>query len=132
LTRYSSTSSRITFQLESWTEPTYDPFVRPPAADALADATIRPIKAHLQIPDACLDTWISSGRWRGSCIRVPVEESPIDLVYIWVNGSYVCNSRAGRALTFASLQRCISFRVAARLACIFATFDLKCPLSPAR
>lgn len=100
LSRYSSTSSRITFQLESWTEPTYDPFVRPPAADALADATIRPIKAHLQIPDACLDTWISSGRWRGSCIRVPVEESPIDLVYIWVNGSYVCNSRAGRALTF--------------------------------
>ncbi|KAJ7879583.1 hypothetical protein B0H14DRAFT_2709332 [Mycena olivaceomarginata] len=107
LTRYSSTSSRITFQLESWTEPTYDPFVRPPAADALADATIRPIKAHLQIPDACLDTWISSGRWRGSCIRVPVEESPIDLVYIWVNGSDVYHSESRHDL-LVSLQHSTS------------------------
>jgi hypothetical protein len=89
LIRFSFTSSRITFKLDSWTKPVYNPFNRPPAADAIADATIRPIKAHLSIPDVCLDQWVSSGRWRGSCIRVPLEESPIDLVYIWVNGSYV-------------------------------------------
>ncbi|KAJ6538888.1 hypothetical protein DFH09DRAFT_73077 [Mycena vulgaris] len=89
LTRYASPSSRIVFQLEQWTRPIYDPFTRPPAADAIADTTIRPIKAHLQIPDACLDEWIAFGRWRGSCIRAPVEESAIDLVYIWVNGSDV-------------------------------------------
>ncbi|KAF7357842.1 hypothetical protein MVEN_00830400 [Mycena venus] len=89
LTRSPSTSRRITFQLDSWTLPVYDPFTRPPAADAIADTTIRPIRTHLQIPDACLDEWVSFGRWRGSCVRVPVEESPIDLVYIWVNGSDV-------------------------------------------
>ncbi|KAJ7467158.1 hypothetical protein FB451DRAFT_407107 [Mycena latifolia] len=89
LTRFASSSSRIIFQLEGWTRPIYDPFTRPPAADAIADTSIRPIKAHLQIPDACLDHWVAFGRWKGSCIRVPVEESAIDLVYIWVNGSDV-------------------------------------------
>jgi hypothetical protein len=89
LTRYASRSSRISFQLEDRTRPVYDPFTRPPAADAIADTTIRPINAHLKIPDACLDQWVSVGRWRGSCIRVPIEESAIDLVYIWVNGSCV-------------------------------------------
>ncbi|KAJ7680886.1 hypothetical protein DFH06DRAFT_1164401 [Mycena polygramma] len=94
LTRYAFTLGRISFQLETWRQPVYDPFTRPPAADAIADATIRPIQAHLRIPDACLDQWISSGRWKGSCIRAPVEESPIDLVYIWVNGSDVFHSES--------------------------------------
>ncbi|KAF8199976.1 hypothetical protein K438DRAFT_1966314 [Mycena galopus ATCC 62051] len=98
VTRYSWTLSRIRFELESWTEPIYDSFTRPSAADAIADPTIRPIEAHLRIPDACLDQWISFGRWRGSCIRVPVEESPIDLVYIWVNGSDVYHSEARQDL----------------------------------
>ncbi|KAJ7782380.1 hypothetical protein DFH07DRAFT_790474 [Mycena maculata] len=94
LVRFSSSSIRIRFQLEQWTMPVYDPFTRPPAADAIADMTIRPIEAHLEIPDACLDQWVAFGRWRGSCIRVPVEESPIDLVYIWVNGSDVLHSES--------------------------------------
>ncbi|KAJ7267659.1 hypothetical protein B0H12DRAFT_1229947 [Mycena haematopus] len=98
LARFSWTLTRITFQLESWTEPVYDPFIRPPAADALADTAIRPIKAHLQIPDTCLDQWVSFGRWRASCIHVPVEESTIDLVYIWVNGSDVYHSEARQDL----------------------------------
>ncbi|KAJ7933822.1 hypothetical protein B0H13DRAFT_683575 [Mycena leptocephala] len=103
LIRFSFTSSRITFKLDSWTKPVYNPFTRPPAADAIADATIRPIKAHLSIPDVCLDQWVSSGRWRGSCIRVPLEESPIDLVYIWVNGSDVYHSEL-RHDALASLE----------------------------
>ncbi|KAJ6594466.1 hypothetical protein B0H19DRAFT_62557 [Mycena capillaripes] len=103
LTRFSSASTRITFQIDVWTKPVYNPFTRPPAADAIADPTIRPIRAHLQIPDACLDQWVSFGRWRGSCIRVPVEESPIDLVYIWVNGSDVYHSEA-RTDLLASLN----------------------------
>ncbi|KAJ6498788.1 hypothetical protein C8R45DRAFT_1125525 [Mycena sanguinolenta] len=98
LIRYSWTLNRIAFQLDSWTDPVYDPFIRPTVADAIANTTIRPIKAHLQIPDACLDRWISVGRWRGSCIRVPIEESPIDLVYIWVNGSDVYHSEARQDL----------------------------------
>ncbi|KAJ7656654.1 hypothetical protein B0H17DRAFT_359292 [Mycena rosella] len=94
LARYTPRSTQnISFQLDH-TRPIYDPFVRPPAANAVADATIRPIKAHLQIPDACLDQWVSFGRWRGSCIRVLVEESAIDLVYIWVNGSDMLHSES--------------------------------------
>ncbi|KAJ7475403.1 hypothetical protein B0H11DRAFT_2427857 [Mycena galericulata] len=93
-TRFLSSSSRIRFQLEEWSYSVYDPFTRPSAADAIADTRIRPIKAHLQIPDACLDQWVASGRWQGSCIRVPVEEPPIDLVYIWVNGSDVLHSES--------------------------------------
>ncbi|KAJ7121351.1 hypothetical protein C8R43DRAFT_1151246 [Mycena crocata] len=94
LTRHPSSSSRIIFQLDQWIKPIYDPFTRPPAADVVADTTIRPIKAHLQISDACLDQWVASGRWQGSCVRVPVEESAIDLVYIWVNGSDVLHSES--------------------------------------
>ncbi|KAJ7020020.1 hypothetical protein C8F04DRAFT_1145945 [Mycena alexandri] len=103
LVRYSSVSSRILFQLDVWSKPVYDPFTRPPAADSIADPTIRPIKQQSTIPDACLDQWISFGLWRASCIRVPVEESPIDLVYIWVNGSDVYHSEA-RADLLSSLN----------------------------
>ncbi|KAK7005985.1 hypothetical protein R3P38DRAFT_2729323 [Favolaschia claudopus] len=67
--------------------PVYDSFIRPSAEDATANTTIRPIKSHLRIPDACLDHWVSYGRWDGSCAGVPIQESTIDLVYIWVNGS---------------------------------------------
>ncbi|KAF7315861.1 hypothetical protein MIND_00102600 [Mycena indigotica] len=65
----------------------YDPFVRPSAADAIANTTVRPIQAHSRIPDVCLEEWIAYGRWRNWCVRVPLEESHIDLVSIWVNGS---------------------------------------------
>ncbi|KAJ7162100.1 hypothetical protein C8R46DRAFT_1222237 [Mycena filopes] len=105
LARYSSfsPSSRIAFALDVWHTPTYDPFTRPPAADAIADPTVRAIQAHERIPDRCLDEWISGGRWRGACVRVPVEESPIDLVYIWVNGSDVYHAES-RAALLASLN----------------------------
>ncbi|KAK7005951.1 hypothetical protein R3P38DRAFT_1724630 [Favolaschia claudopus] len=98
LMRYSVASSRIKFELDSWVEPVYDSFTRPPAAEAMADTSIRPIRSHARIPDACLDEWISSGRWRGHCARLSIEESPIDLVYIWVNGSDVYHAEARRDL----------------------------------
>ncbi|KAJ7049672.1 hypothetical protein C8F01DRAFT_724902 [Mycena amicta] len=87
VTRYSG-YNRVPLQVDGkWREPVYDPFTRPPAADAVANTTIRPIRAHSRIPNACLDEWVTHGRWLRSCIRVPLEESPIDLIYIWVNGS---------------------------------------------
>ncbi|KAJ7152281.1 hypothetical protein C8R43DRAFT_1235778 [Mycena crocata] len=56
------------------------------------DGNTQPIKAHLRLSDACLDDWVASGRWRGACTYTSIEESAIDLVYIWVNGSDVLHS----------------------------------------
>ncbi|KAF7305892.1 hypothetical protein HMN09_00743400 [Mycena chlorophos] len=84
-----------------WSGPVYDPFTRPSAAEAIANTTIRPILAHSRIPDACLDEWVAHGRWRGPCIRVPLEESSIDLVYNWVNGSDPYHAQARTELLAA-------------------------------
>nr|GAT44275.1 predicted protein [Mycena chlorophos] len=84
-----------------WSGPVYDPFTRPSAAEAIANTTIRPILAHSRIPDACLDEWVAHGRWRGPCIRVPLEESQIDLVYNWVNGSDPYHAQARTELLAA-------------------------------
>ncbi|KAJ7091977.1 hypothetical protein B0H15DRAFT_948172 [Mycena belliarum] len=112
LTRYASPLGHIVFELDGRTRAIYDPFTRPPAANAIADTNIRPVKAHTQIPDACLDEWVSFGRWKGSCIRVPVEESVIDLVYIWVNGSDVLHweSRADLLESLSYSTRNARFR----------------------
>ncbi|KAF8900345.1 hypothetical protein CPB85DRAFT_1439621 [Mucidula mucida] len=66
---------------------TYHPFSKLRPSECIADHTIRPIRAHNLIPDNCLDAWIAWGQWEGPCADVAVEESRIDLVYIWVNGS---------------------------------------------
>ncbi|KAJ7064862.1 hypothetical protein C8F01DRAFT_777653 [Mycena amicta] len=77
---------------------TYHPFVAPSAAQAIADAQIRPVRAHTVLSDACLDRWVSSGQWAELCTRGMVNESKIDLVYVWVNGSDVLHQQARKAL----------------------------------
>ncbi|KAF7322041.1 hypothetical protein MKEN_00727000 [Mycena kentingensis (nom. inval.)] len=76
----------------------YIPFKLPPAAAAVANTTVRPIRAHTRLPDACIDEWVAEGRWREACVHLHgiVEDARIDLVYIWVNGSdpYHQTSRA--------------------------------------
>ncbi|KAJ7758656.1 hypothetical protein B0H16DRAFT_1535207 [Mycena metata] len=65
----------------------YNPFIPTPASRALANHTLRPIRAHAAIPDACLDRWISTGLWQHPCTADMATHSRIDLVYMWVNGS---------------------------------------------
>ncbi|KAF8191952.1 hypothetical protein K438DRAFT_1935213 [Mycena galopus ATCC 62051] len=64
-------------------EPVYHPFTLPPAGEAIADTRIRPIAAQSAVSDECVEQWIAHGIW-GAC---KVDESKIDLVYTWVNGS---------------------------------------------
>ncbi|KAF7325942.1 hypothetical protein MKEN_00445100 [Mycena kentingensis (nom. inval.)] len=77
---------------------TYHPFLAPTAAQALADPRIQPIRAQAALSDACLDRWVSSGQWGEPCMRAMVNESRIDLVYVWVNGSDVLHQQARKAL----------------------------------
>ncbi|KIY66007.1 hypothetical protein CYLTODRAFT_423832 [Cylindrobasidium torrendii FP15055 ss-10] len=66
---------------------TYHLFNKTEPKDMVANHTILPMREHLRIPDDCLDTWISWGQWEGPCADAKVDESRIDLVWIWVNGS---------------------------------------------
>ncbi|KAJ7028293.1 hypothetical protein C8F04DRAFT_1119547 [Mycena alexandri] len=68
----------------------YHPFIPTPPSRALANHTVRPIRAHAAIPDACLDKWISTGLWQHPCTSDTAQDharNRIDLVYMWVNGS---------------------------------------------
>ncbi|KAF7288869.1 hypothetical protein MIND_01402700 [Mycena indigotica] len=76
------------------TDTVYDAFLAPSAAQAVADARIRPIRAHDAIPYDCLDNWVATGRWEASCLHGMVHESQIDLVYVWVNGSDALHSQS--------------------------------------
>ena len=80
---------------------TYHPFRRPEDSEMMANHNVRPIREHALIPDDCLDVWISWGQWEGPCADAPIEESRIDLVYIWVNGSYVLLSLLSRPSSFS-------------------------------
>ncbi|KAJ7034915.1 hypothetical protein C8F04DRAFT_1100487 [Mycena alexandri] len=68
----------------------YHPFIPTPPSRAVANKTVRPIRAHAAIPDACLDKWISTGLWQHPCTSDVARDhasNRIDLVYMWVNGS---------------------------------------------
>ncbi|KIY74341.1 hypothetical protein CYLTODRAFT_484660 [Cylindrobasidium torrendii FP15055 ss-10] len=65
----------------------YDPFPRPVKDDFLKDLTIHPIRAQADISYECWDYWISNGVWDGPCSNQRAEESVIDVVWTWVNGS---------------------------------------------
>ncbi|KAJ7259134.1 hypothetical protein B0H12DRAFT_1109015 [Mycena haematopus] len=66
----------------TWT-PVYSPFDLPSSDAAVADTRIRPIASQAAVSDECVEQWIAHGIW-GSC---KVDESRIDLIYTWVNGS---------------------------------------------
>ncbi|KAF7368693.1 hypothetical protein MVEN_00193800 [Mycena venus] len=80
----------------------YHPFVSPSPEDALVDQRIRPIRAHSAISDACLEKWVSTGLWQDPCRHSMVQESEIDLVYVWVNGSDPLHRKARQALLNAT------------------------------
>lgn len=65
----------------------YNSFPRPTTTQLIKDLGIRPIKAHQAISDECLDHWVSNSVWDGPCTAQTVEESVIDIVWTWVNGS---------------------------------------------
>ncbi|CAK5274298.1 unnamed protein product [Mycena citricolor] len=65
----------------------YHPFRVPTIETSLANQTVRPIKAHSALSRECLDRWVSTGQWQEPCRHSMVQDSKIDLVYIWVNGS---------------------------------------------
>ncbi|KAJ7097451.1 hypothetical protein C8R44DRAFT_889358 [Mycena epipterygia] len=77
----------------------YHPFVLPHAAEYLANQMVRPIGAHSSISDACLDQWVSTGKWEAPCAANMVQDAVIDLVYVWVNGSDTLHQQARAALT---------------------------------
>ncbi|KAF7296237.1 Stealth-CR1 domain-containing protein [Mycena chlorophos] len=66
---------------------TYDLFRAPTPPQALASRVIRPIRAHAAIPDSCIEHWVATGRWETPCEKGMVQDSRIDLVWVWVNGS---------------------------------------------
>ncbi|KAK7052590.1 hypothetical protein R3P38DRAFT_2502174 [Favolaschia claudopus] len=76
----------------------YHPFLPPHPSQALADQTIRPITAHSTISNACLDKWVSTGLWQEPCRHSMVQDSTIDLVYIWVNGSDSLHQKSRQTL----------------------------------
>ncbi|KAJ7807539.1 hypothetical protein B0H14DRAFT_2872431 [Mycena olivaceomarginata] len=61
----------------------YHPFNLPSSNAAVADTRIRSIASQATLSDDCVEQWIAHGIW-GSC---KVDESRIDLIYTWVNGS---------------------------------------------
>ncbi|KAJ7150486.1 hypothetical protein C8R43DRAFT_887396 [Mycena crocata] len=76
----------------------YHPFIPPSPEKSLVDQTIRPIKAHSALSEECLDKWISTGLWQEPCHYNMVQESHIDLVYVWVNGSDPLHHKARNEL----------------------------------
>ncbi|KAJ7100361.1 hypothetical protein C8R44DRAFT_747419 [Mycena epipterygia] len=70
-------------------EPLYHPFTLPSADTAIADTRIRRIAAQSAVSDECVEQWIAHGIW-GAC---KVDDSKIDLVYTWVNGSSLKGGR---------------------------------------
>ncbi|KAJ7360762.1 hypothetical protein DFH08DRAFT_842240 [Mycena albidolilacea] len=64
-------------------QPVYHPFNLPSSNAAVADTRIRSIASQATLSDDCVEQWIAHGIW-GS---YKVDESRIDLIYTWVNGS---------------------------------------------
>ncbi|CAK5274411.1 unnamed protein product [Mycena citricolor] len=65
----------------------YRPFLVPTPAESFADQTVRRIKAHDAFSYECLEHWVATGLWGSPCRHDMVQDSVIDLVYVWVNGS---------------------------------------------
>ncbi|KAJ7486619.1 hypothetical protein FB451DRAFT_1227651 [Mycena latifolia] len=90
-------------QSPGW-QPVYHPFNLPPSNAAIADTRIRSIASQAAVSDDCVEQWIAHGIW-GSC---QVEESKIDLIYTWVNGSdplhHKVRQKALANLNFASIH----------------------------
>ncbi|KAJ7087918.1 hypothetical protein B0H15DRAFT_780946 [Mycena belliarum] len=80
----------------------YDPFVQPPAAQSIVNTTVRPIKAHNALSDECLDKWVAKGLWGEPCRHSMVQDTQIDLVYVWVNGSDTLHQEARKELLAAT------------------------------
>ncbi|KAJ7674031.1 hypothetical protein DFH06DRAFT_1173818 [Mycena polygramma] len=80
----------------------YDPFIAPYPEDALVDQTVRPIRAQSALSSECLDKWVSTGVWHDPCRYSMVEDSHIDLVYVWVNGSDPLHQKARNTLLSAT------------------------------
>ncbi|KAJ7266363.1 hypothetical protein B0H12DRAFT_1320991 [Mycena haematopus] len=76
----------------------YHPFFAPSPEDVLVDQTVRPIRAHRALSDECLDKWVATGLWQDPCRYNMVQDSRIDLVYVWVNGSDPLHQKARQAL----------------------------------
>jgi hypothetical protein len=84
----------------------YHSFFSPSPEEALADQTVRPIRAHRALSDECIIEWVATGRWQNTCCPTVVQDSQIDLVYVWVNGSCVAFSTFGSSSTSLTiLQR---------------------------
>ncbi|KAJ7718436.1 hypothetical protein B0H16DRAFT_423071 [Mycena metata] len=83
----------------------YDPFIAPSAEESFADHRVRPINAHAAISQGCMDTWLSTGLWQHPCRYDMVQESHIDLVYVWVNGSDALHQNARKKLLNATTYK---------------------------
>ncbi|KIY64505.1 hypothetical protein CYLTODRAFT_425139 [Cylindrobasidium torrendii FP15055 ss-10] len=64
---------------------TYHRFTPNDPTLSVANHHLQRITAYNQIPDACLDHWVATGRWEPPCHGV--KESLIDVIWVWVNGS---------------------------------------------
>ncbi|KAF7372085.1 hypothetical protein MVEN_00066800 [Mycena venus] len=80
----------------------YNSFVSPSPEHALVDQRVRPIRAHNAVSDTCRDKWVSTSLWQDPCCHNMVQESHIDLVYVWVNGSDPLHRKARQALLNAT------------------------------
>ncbi|KAJ6480345.1 hypothetical protein C8R45DRAFT_905884 [Mycena sanguinolenta] len=80
----------------------YHSFFAPSPEEALADQTVRPIRAHRALSDECLDKWVATGRWQDPCRYSMVQDSRIDLVYVWVNGSDPLHQKARQGLLMST------------------------------
>ena len=69
----------------SGVQATYHSFSPEPAELAIGDHNVRPIRVHQELSDTCLERWVAHGRWDGPCNSI--DESVIDVIWVWVNGS---------------------------------------------
>ncbi|KAJ7616620.1 hypothetical protein FB45DRAFT_934589 [Roridomyces roridus] len=83
-------------------QPVYHPFDLPAAEEAVADTRVRSISAQTALSDECVEQWIAKGAWGGAC---RVEESKIDLIYTWVNGSDPLHRKARKAAVDAQVRK---------------------------
>ncbi|KAJ7841076.1 hypothetical protein B0H14DRAFT_2783647 [Mycena olivaceomarginata] len=78
----------------------YHPFLPPSPSSSLrlASQTVRPIRAHTALSDACADKWVSTGLWTEPCRHSMVQDSRVDMVWVWVNGSDPLHAAARQSL----------------------------------
>ncbi|KAF8207763.1 hypothetical protein K438DRAFT_1814182 [Mycena galopus ATCC 62051] len=80
----------------------YHPFGVLSAEDILVDQHVRPIKAHRALSHECVDKWVSTGLWQDPCHSSMVQDSKVDLVYVWVNGSDPLHRKSRQALLMST------------------------------